>query len=76
MKNIITGDASDYEKFLALFETIRILFWKFHYIIWSHLELKRFFGIDTILSKETAEEIWEKCPQMKNYQQTSLQLEN
>ena len=27
---------------------------------WTHLELRRFFGIDTILSKETAEEIWEK----------------
>jgi glucuronate isomerase len=28
---------------------------------WTHLELKKFFGIDKILSPETAKEIWDEC---------------
>ena len=28
---------------------------------WSHLELRRFFGCDLILSPQTAEEIWNVC---------------
>ena len=28
---------------------------------WTHLELKRYFGIDECLTKENAEEIYEKC---------------
>ena len=26
---------------------------------WSHLELKRFFGIDELLSSKTADAVWE-----------------
>lgn len=29
-----------------------------------HLELKRYFGIETLLSPDTAEEIWQKCNEM------------
>lgn len=55
----ITGDKSDKEKFIKWAETMDECYGNplFH---WTHLELRRFFGIDTILSKETAEEIWEK----------------
>ena len=28
---------------------------------WSHLELKRYFGIDTLLNESTAPEIWEQA---------------
>ncbi|MBN2164362.1 MAG: glucuronate isomerase [Pontiellaceae bacterium] len=28
---------------------------------WTHLELRRYFGIDTLLNPETAEEIFEEC---------------
>ena len=56
----ITGDASDKEKFLKWAETMPSCIGNPLYH-WTHLELKRFFGIDTILSPETAEEIWEKC---------------
>ncbi|MGL5427351.1 MAG: glucuronate isomerase [Cetobacterium sp.] len=59
----ITGAKEDKEKFLKWAETIDECYGNplFH---WTHLELKRFFGIDTILSKETAEEIWEKTNEM------------
>ena len=58
-EDYITGDKSDKEKFVKWAETMDECYGNplFH---WTHLELKRFFGIDTILSKETAEEIWEK----------------
>ena len=53
----ITGDADDKEKFMKWAETIDECYGNplFH---WTHLELKRFFGIDLVLSKETAEEVW------------------
>lgn len=53
----ITGDADDKEKFMKWAETIDECYGNplFH---WTHLELKRFFGIDLVLSKETAEKVW------------------
>ena len=56
----ITGDASDWEKFEKWAETVPFALRNplFH---WTHLELKRFFGIDKILSPNTAREIWEEC---------------
>lgn len=56
----ITGDASDKEKFLKWAEAISSCIGNplFH---WTHLELKRYFGIDKILSPNTAEEIWNRC---------------
>ncbi len=56
----ITGDASDWEKFEKWAETVPFTLRNplFH---WTHLELKRFFGIDKILSPNTAREIWEEC---------------
>ncbi len=56
----ITGDAGDKEKFLKWAETMPCLIGNPLYH-WTHLELKRFFGIDKLLSSETAEEIWEAC---------------
>ena len=31
---------------------------------WTHLELKRYFGIDKTLSEETAKEIWDACGEL------------
>lgn len=56
----ITGDAPDKEKFLKWAETVEQCIGNPLYH-WTHLELKRFFGIDKILSSKTAEEIWEEC---------------
>jgi glucuronate isomerase len=56
----ITGEASDWEKFSAWAETVPNLIGNPIYH-WAHMELKTYFGIDKLLSPETAEEIWEEC---------------
>ncbi|MBN2505001.1 MAG: glucuronate isomerase [Bacilli bacterium] len=53
----ITGNRPDYEKFLKWAETVEILIGNPLYH-WTHMELKRFFGIDSLLSRDTAEEIY------------------
>ena len=53
----ITGDAPDYEKFEKYAEVIgKAIGNPLHH--WSHLELRRFFGYDGILNKQTAPEVW------------------
>jgi len=55
-----TGKASDWEKFEKWAETVPYTLRNplFH---WTHLELKKFFGIDKVLSPSTAKEIWDEC---------------
>jgi glucuronate isomerase len=55
-----TGDATDWEKFEKWAETVPYTLRNplFH---WTHLELKKFFGIDKVLNPETAKEIWDEC---------------
>ena len=48
-----TGDASDWEKFLAYARTVPYTLRNPLYH-WTHLELKRFFGIDRLLDETTA----------------------
>ena len=59
----ITGDASDYEKFLAFAKTVPGLIGNPMYH-WTHLELKRYFDIDEPLTEESAPRIWEKCNEL------------
>ncbi len=56
----ITGDASDKEKFFKWAEVLGKAIGNplFH---WSHLELKKYFGYDGVLNKNTAAEVWELC---------------
>ena len=55
----ITGNASPREKFQAFAETVPYTLRNpMHH--WVHLELQRYFGIHTLLSPETADEIWEQ----------------
>lgn len=56
----ITGDADDRDKFFKWAETMQHSIGNPLYH-WTHLELKRFFGIDQLLSPETADDIWNKC---------------
>ncbi|WP_044479493.1 glucuronate isomerase [Paenibacillus antibioticophila] len=58
----ITGDASDYDKFLAWADTVPRTIGNPLYT-WTHLELRRFFGIDKPLNRETAPEIWNEVNQ-------------
>jgi glucuronate isomerase len=59
-EELITGDGDPYDKFKAWAYTIEHSVGNPLYE-WTHLELKRFFGIDTLLSTKTAPEIWEKA---------------
>ncbi|MEL6718131.1 MAG: glucuronate isomerase [Bacteroidota bacterium] len=56
----ITGDASDKEKFLKWAETVPYTLRNPLYH-WTHLELKRYFGVDELLSSKTAEKIYDQC---------------
>lgn len=56
----ITGDADDYERFLALARTLPKVIGNPVYH-WTHLELKRYFGVEKPLSEDTAKEIWDQC---------------
>lgn len=55
-----TGNASDWEKFEKWAMTVPYTLRNPLYH-WTHLELKRFFGIDKLLNPATAREIWESC---------------
>ena len=56
----IRGQSSDEEKFMAYAKAMPYMMGNPLYH-WTHLELKRVFGVDTPLSEKTAPEIWEKC---------------
>lgn len=60
-----TGNASDWEKFEKWAETVPNTLRNPLYH-WTHMELKRFFGIDALLSPETAREIWDTCNEKLN----------
>jgi len=59
----ITGSASDFDKFMMWARTVPNTL-KNPLYHWTHLELKRYFGIDLLLSERTAEEIWETANAM------------
>ena len=56
----ITGNASDYDKFVAWAGTLQKAIGNPLYH-WSHLELQRYFGYTGTLSPETAKEVWDLC---------------
>lgn len=56
----ITGDACDWDKFLKWAETMPKCIGNPLYH-WTHLELRRYFGIELLLSAETAPQIWNMC---------------
>jgi glucuronate isomerase len=55
-----TGDASDWEKFLAYARTVPHTLRNPLYH-WTHLELKMYFGITDLLDESSAEKIWNKA---------------
>ncbi len=59
-ENVITGDADPKEKFRAFASVLPKLIGNPMYH-WSHLELKRVFGIEEPLTADNADEIYEKC---------------
>ncbi|EIW12516.1 glucuronate isomerase [Lactiplantibacillus pentosus KCA1] len=61
-EELITGDGDDYDKFVAWAKTIDDSLGSPLYE-WSHLELRRFFGINKRLDASTAPEIWKETNQ-------------
>ncbi len=62
-EKFITGDAGSYEKFRAYAEVIPYCIGNPLYH-WTHLELKRYFGIDECLTPDTAQNIYDRCTGM------------
>ncbi len=56
-ENLIRGTASSKEKYLAYAKILPNLIGNPLYH-WTHMQLKNIFGIQTLLSEDTAEEIW------------------
>ncbi len=52
--------SADYERYLAFVKTLQLCPGNPLYH-WSHLELKRYFGIDVPVTEKNAREIWDKC---------------
>ena len=59
-EHYITGGAPPYEKFLAWTRTVENLIGNPLYH-WTHLELRRYFGIVEPLTEESAPSIWERA---------------
>jgi glucuronate isomerase len=58
-----TGDAEPWEKFLAWARTVPHTLRNPLYH-WTHLELKRYFGIEDLLDESSAKRIWDKANSM------------
>ncbi|WP_087975076.1 glucuronate isomerase [Oceanobacillus rekensis] len=59
-EDYITGNKSDYEKFMAWAKTVPNTIGNPLYH-WTHLELLRYFDIDQVFNEESAPAIWEEA---------------
>ena len=64
-EKFITGDASDWEKFEKWAQTVPDTLRNPLYH-WTHLELRRYFGIEELLNADTAKAIYEKSSSLLN----------
>ena len=63
-ERLITGNATNYEKYLAWAKTVPLCIGNPLYH-WTHLELRRPFGItNTLFNPQTADKIWQQCNEM------------
>ncbi|HCT29880.1 MAG TPA: glucuronate isomerase [Bacteroidales bacterium] len=67
-----TGDASDWEKFEKWAETVPHTMRNPLYH-WTHLELKRYFGVEDILNKQTAKKIYDKASKKLSHDEFRVQ---
>jgi len=70
-EEFITGNAPNYEKYLAWARTVENLIGNPLYH-WTHLELKRYFGIHEVLTEKNAKSIWEKANALLKTPQLSI----
>jgi glucuronate isomerase len=65
-----TGAAAPYEKFLAWAKTVPYTLRNPLYH-WTHLELKRYFGIDELLDESNARRIWDRAGELLQTEELS-----
>jgi len=70
-EQLITGDADDFEKFNAWVKTLPNTIGNPLYH-WTHLELKRFFGINEPLTENNAAEIYMACNKILSHHDMSV----
>ncbi|MED4227530.1 glucuronate isomerase [Neobacillus cucumis] len=68
----ITGDASDEEKFAAWAETVPFTIGNALYH-WTHIELKRYFGVDELLNKDNWKKVYHRCNELLHQDEYSVQ---
>lgn len=56
-------EKADYERYLSFVKTLEKCIGNPLYH-WSHLELKRYFGVDDYLTQDNAKAIWDKCNEL------------
>ena len=59
-EDYMTGDKPDYEKFKAFCGCLQYAIGNPLYH-WTHLELRRYFGVNEVVTAENCDTIWEKC---------------
>jgi len=59
----ITGDTDDFERFEKWAETVPYCLCNPLYH-WTHLELKRYFGVNSLLNGDTARDIYDRCNEL------------
>lgn len=59
-EELVTGNGDPKEKFFAYADTIAHAF-RNPLFDWTHLELRRYFGIEEVLSTDSAQAIWDAC---------------
>lgn len=69
----ITGEASDYEKFMKWAKCLGKAIGNPLYH-WSHLELQRYFNYYDVLNEKNAKDVWEHCNKMLS--QDSMTVRN
>ena len=67
----VTGGKSDREKFAKWAETVPYTMRNPLYH-WTHLELRRYFGIDTLLNEKTASEVYEEASELLQTKEFSV----
>lgn len=62
-ERLITGDGDDYDKFVAWAGTLERAIGN-PLFEWSHLELRRYFGIHEVLNRQSAPQIWARANEL------------
>lgn len=68
----ITGDGNAKDKFEAWAKTVPYTLGNALYH-WTHIELKKYFDIDELLNEESCERIWNKCNELLQQDDYSVQ---